>query len=352
MNKPYWYTWLFLLLFAFGLASCLDQESASPAPSQAAADWVEVYFTDPYSPSAGTYRGGPDAELAEAIDQARLSVDVAIYEFNLWSLRDALLDAHQRGLQVRLVTDSSSLDSEELQELKEAGIPILGDRRESLMHNKFVVIDQREVWTGSMNFTITDGYRNHNNLLRLRSSQAAQNYTVEFEEMFEDDLFGQDVRADTPFPSFQENGARMEVLFSPDDGTADRLAELISEARQSIYFLAFSFTLEELSEAILERAAAGVEVKGVMDESQVRSNVNTQYDALRRAGLDVRLDANPDKMHHKVFIIDSQIVVTGSYNFSNSAETRNDENTLILYNPKVAEQYLEEFQALFQAAER
>jgi phosphatidylserine/phosphatidylglycerophosphate/cardiolipin synthase-like enzyme len=284
---------------------------------------------------------------------------VAIYEFNLWSLRDALLDAHQRGLQVRMVTDSSNLDSEELQELKEAGIPILGDRRESLMHNKFVVIDRLEVWTGSMNFTITDGYRNHNNLLRLHSSQAAQNYTHEFEEMFEDDLFGQDVRADTPHPSFEQDGtdggsehSALEVLFSPDDGTAGRLAELISGARQNIYFLAFSFTLEDLADAILERAAAGVEVKGVMDESQVRSNVNTQYDILRRAGLDVRLDANPDKMHHKVFIIDNQIVVTGSYNFSNSAETRNDENTLILYNQEVAEKYLEEFQTLFQAAER
>lgn len=340
------------LLLQLLLASCLDQGSTPPTRSQSTADWVEVYFTDPYSPSAGTYRGGPDAELARAIDQARLSVDVAIYEFNLWSLRDALLDAHQRGLQVRLVTDSSSLDSEELQELKEAGIPILGDRRESLMHNKFVIIDQREVWSGSMNFTITDGYRNHNNLLRLRSSQAAQNYTVEFEEMFEDDLFGQDVRADTPYPSFEQDGTQMEALFSPDDGTAERLAELISGARQSIDFLAFSFTSEDLADAILERAALGVEVKGVMDESQVRSNTNTQYDAFRRAGLDVRLDANPDKMHHKVFIIDNQIVVTGSYNFSNSAETRNDENTLILYNREIAGQYLEEFQHLFQAAER
>jgi phosphatidylserine/phosphatidylglycerophosphate/cardiolipin synthase-like enzyme len=203
-----------------------------------------------------------------------------------------------------------------------------------------------------MNFTITDGYRNHNNLLRLRSSQAAQNYTVEFEEMFEDDLFGQDVRADTPYPSFEQDGTQMEALFSPDDGTAERLAELISGARQSIDFLAFSFTSEDLADAILERAALGVEVKGVMDESQVRSNTNTQYDAFRRAGLDVRLDANPDKMHHKVFIIDNQIVVTGSYNFSNSAETRNDENTLILYNREIAGQYLEEFQHLFQAAER
>ncbi len=121
---------------------------------------------------------------------------------------------------------------------------------------------------------------------------------------------------------------------------------------RDISFLAFSFTSDDLANAILERAAAGVDVAGVMDEGQVQSNIGTQYDAFRRAGLDVRLDANPDKMHHKVFVIDGKIVVTGSYNFSNNAETRNDENTLILYNQEIAVQYLAEFQRIFQAAER
>lgn len=352
MIRPAWCLFLFAFFFAFSLAGCLDEEAALPVTRQAAADWYEIYFSDPYSPAAATYRGGPDAELARAIGRARLSVDLAIYELNLWSVRDALLDAHQRGLQVRVVTDSSSLDSEELQALKEAGIPVLGDRRESLMHNKFLVIDRREVWTGSMNFTTSDGYHNHNNLVRLRSDKAAQDYTAEFEEMFVDDLFGQDVRANTPYPAFEENGVPLEVLFSPDDGVSRRLTGLIAEARQSIEFLAFSFTSDELTQAILQRSADGVNVRGVMDEGQVRSNINTQFDVFRRAGVDVRLDANPDKMHHKVFIIDNQIVVTGSYNFSASAETRNDENLLILYNQDIAEQYLDEFQRIFQAAER
>ncbi len=239
MKNARWLLLILLFLISSILASCIDQEIPSPATGQPETDWVSVYFTDPYSPTAGTYRGGPDVELAQAIDQARLSVDVAIYEFNLWSLRDALLDAHQRGVEVRLVTDSSNLDSDELQELIEAGIPVLGDRHESLMHNKFVVIDRQEVWTGSMNYTTTDGYHNHNNLVRLRSAKAAQDYTLEFEEMFVDDLFGQDVRANTPNPSFQEDGTQVEVLFSPDDGTANRLVELISSARERHFFPGF-----------------------------------------------------------------------------------------------------------------
>jgi len=117
-----------------------------------------VYFTAPQGPAANTLRGGPDAALAEAIDQAVLSVDVAAYSLDLWSIRDALLRAHRRGVSVRLVVESDNLDSDELIQIAEAGVPVLGDRREGLMHNKFVVIDRYEVWTGSMNFTVNGAY--------------------------------------------------------------------------------------------------------------------------------------------------------------------------------------------------
>jgi phosphatidylserine/phosphatidylglycerophosphate/cardiolipin synthase-like enzyme len=65
----------------------------------------------------------------------------------------------------------------------------------------------------------------------------------------------------------------------------------------------------------------------------------------------VRLDGNPKSMHHKVIIIDGQIVVTGSYNFSKSAKTRNDENTLILHNSEIAKLYLDEFERVWEIAE-
>ena len=56
------------------------------------------------------------------------------------------------------------------------------------MHNKFVILDRLEVWTGSMNYTINGAYHNDNNLVRVRSNRLADNYTAEFEEMFVDDL--------------------------------------------------------------------------------------------------------------------------------------------------------------------
>lgn len=141
-----------LLVAALFLAGCVPPPAPAPSTDpHPGGDWRQVYFTDPDSPTAETYHGGPDQALVEAIEAARLSIDVAVLDLNLWSLRDALIDAQERGVSVRLVVDSDYLDEDEIQEIKDAGIPVLGDRREGLMHDKFTVIDRTEVWTGSMN---------------------------------------------------------------------------------------------------------------------------------------------------------------------------------------------------------
>jgi phosphatidylserine/phosphatidylglycerophosphate/cardiolipin synthase-like enzyme len=341
-----------LALLLLLLCSCLPapgdailpQATASPASA-----WWSAYFSDPQGPTAVTLQGGPDAALAQAIDAARYSVDVAVYHFNLWSVRDALLRAQQRGVTVRFVTESDDILEPEVQELQAAGIPVLGDRRETLMHHKFVVIDRIEVWTGSMNLTVGSAYRDDNNLLRIFSSEVAEDYTREFEEMFLEDRFGALSLADTPFPHVMVDGSLVEVYFSPDDGIAYRLVELIRGAQESIDFLAYSFTLDALSAALLERALDGVTVRGVLEYSQA-DNAGSDFTVLRQAGLDVRRDANQGNMHHKVIVIDGSIVVTGSYNFSRSAEESNDENVVVVHDAALAYLYLQEFERLFQSA--
>ncbi len=322
-----------------------------PAPGSSSSEWFSVYFTDPSGPGAESLRGGPDSALAAAIDEARLSVDIAAYDFDLWSLRDALMAAQRRGVTVRMVTDSDYIENDEVQELRDAGIQVLGDRREGLMHDKFVIIDRLEVWGGSMNYTVNDAYKNNNNLIRIRSSRLADNYTTEFEEMFVDDQFGPRSPANTPYPSLSVEGTTIEIYFSPDDGVADQLTGLIQSAQQSIHFLAYSYTSDDIADAMLERARAGIQVAGVFEENQVKSNRGDEYSRLRKAGLDVRLDGNPRNMHHKVILIDGQIVVTGSYNFSASAENSNDENTLVIFNSKIAAQFEDEFARVFAQAQ-
>jgi phosphatidylserine/phosphatidylglycerophosphate/cardiolipin synthase-like enzyme len=132
-------TTISILILVVSISSCtvlnqppptLSTPEVTPTVDTTPADgWYEVYFSDPASPTAGTYRGGPDEALANAIRESRLSVDAAIYHLNLWSIRDALIAAHNAGVAVRVVLESDNMDEVEVQELRDAGIEVLGDRR-------------------------------------------------------------------------------------------------------------------------------------------------------------------------------------------------------------------------------
>lgn len=348
----------FSLLILFLLSGCAPETNnpnavflTQPAPSLTAAKDSPflVFFTDPYAPNAGSRTEGADETIVAAIDAAQQTVDLAIYNFSLPNIAEALLHAQQRGVDVRVVMESDNIDGNAPQYLMENGIEVLGDRRESLMHNKYLVIDGSEVWVASFNLTAAGIYNDHNHALRLQSVHAAQNYTTEFEEMFIDDRFGAGSPANTPHPRFSVAGRTVEVLFSPDDGVARRLVALVENAQESVVFLAFSFTADDIAAALLERAAAGIAVRGVLDAEQAKANTGGEWQRFRSVGLKVRLDGSPGQMHHKVMVIDRQIVVLGSYNFSASAEKRNDENVMIVYDAALAGQFIAEFERLYAA---
>ncbi len=337
---------LLLLLYGASLVFRIGvPEPARSEPVAAQSGWYEVYFTNPQFGPEASLRGGPDEVLAAAIDAADRSVDLAVYEIDLWSIRDALLRAHSRGVEVRLVTESDNLAVPEIGSLEAAGIQVRGDERDPLMHDKFVIIDGAEVWTGSMNLTVGGVYHDNNNLLRVRSPWLADQYRREFEEMFVLNLFGALSLPALPVPGSLIEGVQVEVRFSPDDRVAERIVELIRGAQRSIQIMAYNLTLDEIRDAILERAQAGVVVQGVFDEGQAK-NQGSDVERLAQAGLEVLLDGNRGLMHHKVIVIDGELLITGSYNFSRSAEERNDENVLFIFSPELAEQYQLEFERL------
>jgi phosphatidylserine/phosphatidylglycerophosphate/cardiolipin synthase-like enzyme len=312
--------------------------------------WFELYFTDPANPASSQGTGGVDGPLVEAIDAARLSIDVAAYSLSLNSVRNALIRAHNRGVTVRVVMESTNMDKSDPQIMVEAGIPIIGDNMDGLMHDKFMVIDQSEVWMGSMNFTDSGSYDDNNNLFHIRSTKMAQNYTKEFEEMFNDNMFGPNVVAETPFPNLTIDKTDVNTYFSPDDGVLNALVPLLDSAEESVYFLAYSFTSNELGDIVRQKDEDGLDVKGVMDAEQVVSNQGTEYDLFKQADMNVRLDGNEGLMHHKVFVIDGKIVAFGSYNFSKSAEENNDENLIIVHSEPIAQQFIEEFYRVWNQA--
>ncbi len=341
------------------LRAAMTPERLAALPAGVAAPTLPADFADPSSGPITLYftdhslepGDGPDSHLAAAIDAARVSVDVAAYEFELWSLRDALIGAHRRGLAVRLVAEADNADSPEMQALVAAGIPLVTDGPEGLMHDKFVIIDRQQVWMGSMNYTFTGAYRNDENLIAITSREAAAAYLAEFEEMFVGGRFGAFSPAGGPV-SLSLEAAPLEIRFSPDDGVAARIIELINGARESIHFMAFSFTSDPIGDAMLAHSAAGMTVTGIFDESQYNSNgASSEFDRMLENGLAVRLDGNPDKLHAKVIIIDGEIVIAGSYNFSASAEEANDENVVIIFSEEIARAFLREWERIWEEAE-
>jgi len=313
--------------------------------------WFELYFTDPTNPARKQETGGPDVPLADSLDAARVTIDMAAYNLNLKSVKASLLHAWQRGVKVRLVMETDNMDGTVPDALAAVGIPIVSDHLPGLMHDKFVVIDRAEVWTGSMNFSSSGTYHDNNSLMHVRSAKLAEDYEAEFDQMFVEHKFGQSLISETPHPSVTIDGTPLQVYFSPADHVLSALLPLIDHARSSIAFLAYSFTSDPLGSAIRQRAAAGVNVAGVMEADQVRTDVGTEYEAFRKAGLDVHLDGNPGLMHHKVIIVDGRIVIMGSYNFSASAENNNDENLVVINDPGIAAQYMKEFQRVYALAQ-
>jgi phosphatidylserine/phosphatidylglycerophosphate/cardiolipin synthase-like enzyme len=142
---------------------------------------------------------------------------------------------------------------------------------------------------------------------------------------------------------------RVQVLFSPEDGIAQKLAERISQAQSDVRFLAFSFTHDGMGQAVMGRAQAGVKVAGVFEKTGSETRFS-EYGAMKKAGLDVYQDGNPYVMHHKVFVIDGKTTVFGSFNFSDGADKENNENCLIVDDPAFASTYSQEVDRMLALA--
>lgn len=133
--------------------------------------------------------------------------------------------------------------------------------------------------------------------------------------------------------------------FCPEDACADKLGTLIDAAQSKVYVAVYSFTLDELGDALVRAKNRGVDVRAVLEKDQVSQY--SEYEKLVNAGIDARLDSNPDSMHDKFVVVDSWYVATGSFNWSANADERNDENLIIIKNRDWAAKYEAEFNEIF-----
>lgn len=323
---------------------------------------IRVKFTNTYK---GLYKdnerisradpNNPDKVFIKLVSQAKKTLDIAIFDIEEENTCKALIKAKKRGVKVRIVTDSDSLNDkvkfsqprQVIEDMKKAGIPIVDDQRSGLMHHKFAIIDDEIVLTGSLNLTVNALFRDNNNALKIVSKELAQSYKAEFERLFTEKIFGPNDHA-VPYKTVNVAGAEISVYFSPKGGTSQATLDEIKKAKKSIKFMTFSLTDKDVLDTLIAKNKEGVHIEGIFDGCMI-SKYSLYYTLLKKEIL-VYIDGNQALLHNKVFIIDDSTIITGSYNFSKNAENNNNENTLIIKSPRLAVSYNEEFKKLAHAS--
>lgn len=147
---------------------------------------------------------------------------------------------------------------------------------------------------------------------------------------------------------------QIEVLFSPEQGEEilAELTEAIRGAEERVYILIYSFTLDELARGLIDKHEQGIDVRVIMGRGQASSK-SAVTKTLNQAGIPllIKTGSKGGYMHLKVLIVD-QTVFTGSYNFSENATYRSDENFLVIRVKEIVEAYLEKFKWLWTNEQR
>ena len=349
-------------------------QTVSTATSDTSIGTMNVYFNFSVDTTVAipgnSASGNTDfkAHLIQRINQASYSIDLALYSFfGMQDVADAIILAKNRGVKVRVVYDSRDVQNS-MQALLNAGI-LMSQRPSNLsgiMHNKFFIFDARDtivsndwLWTGSWNVTSTE-LNWKNNVVEINDPTITAAYQTEFEEMWgsNNDIpnpanakFGSQKTDNTPH-FFNIGGRDVQLYFSPSDGTTSKIINTINTANQSIYMALYVFTRNDIEGAIHSRYNIGVtDIKGIIDQ------VNATGSEFPALSVYADMWANPSPtLHHKYSIVDasfpesSPYVITGSHNWSSAAENDNDENTLIIQDLKIANQYMQEFKKRYNEA--
>jgi phosphatidylserine/phosphatidylglycerophosphate/cardiolipin synthase-like enzyme len=195
-----------------------------------------------------------------------------------------------------------------------------------LMHNKFCVFGDY-VWTGSWN--PAQEMSIPNNVVLIKSKTLASAYRSEFEELAQGVFHGG--RKNSGLVKL--NGQLAEAYFCPEDNCQFHVLDTLENAKKSVHFMVYSFTDDSIGDLLLSKKLQGLDIKGVF---RAKNDKGGEYPKLKDF-------SNTGNVHHKVFIIDGSTVITGSYNPSESANERNDENIVIIRDAEIAQKFEEEF---------
>ncbi len=358
-------------------------ESSYVATQSESTGAINVYFNHPVNTSVAQIQNAVnlgntlDDMLITYINACVSKLDIAIYNSDSPSattgIAGAINAAFNRGVQIRVIYDPSSSSS--MIPLLNVGIPIWPSAQGSnygLMHNKFVIFDANNidankpfVWTGSTNWTVAqiDG-PDKNSVIAIQDQALALGYTLEFNEMWGSatatpdsvaSKFGSYKTDNTPH-TYLIGGKTVNSYFSPSDGANSKIIDAINSADSDINIATMLITRDDITTALLNKFNAGFTNINLVVSYQ---NPSGNDFPIIQAGIlsnHAKIYNLGGLMHHKFMVIDNfnsasdPQVVVGSHNWSTSAETKNDENTLIVHDANITNQYYQAFINLYQEA--
>ena len=140
--------------------------------------------------------------------------------------------------------------------------------------------------------------------------------------------------------------ADTRVYFSPNGGCQQAVVSQIAKAHARIDIAMYSFTSRALSQALVDAKARGVKIDIVLDKNQMKEHYSKSA-FLQSRGIEVKFHLGPGLMHDKFAVIDERLVLTGSFNWTASAEKKNSENLLVIKDKDIAEKYQKQFRLLW-----
>jgi len=302
--------------------------------------------------------GGPDnlqEVIVNFIDGAQKRLFIAVQELDSQPIAEAIIRAKQRKVLVKLVLEADYLlekitaanpflaggENEVNRVLHDAvlraNINVHSDYNPDIFHQKFIVRDSNSVLTGSTNFTVTDTSANLNHIVIVHDRNVAKNYDQEYDEI-QQGHFGKLNEGHDPRPAeVMVSNVRVKILFAPDHNPEMEIMKQIAKAKRRVDFAIFTFASSSgIDDQLVLAKQAGISIRGALFKSQANQTWSAS-ETLKNAGLSLFFiprsglpEPRPRKLHHKLMVIDEQLIIAGSFNYTGPATQLNDENIIIL----------------------
>ncbi|MFC1785678.1 phospholipase D-like domain-containing protein [Candidatus Neomarinimicrobiota bacterium] len=302
--------------------------------------------------------GGKDNLLnpiIDFIDGAQKRLFIAVQELDYKPIAEAIIRAKQRKVLVKIVLESDYLIAKTaLQQpfiaggshepnrilhdaILRAKIKINSDFNPKIFHQKFIIRDGKSVLTGSTNFTETGISRNLNHIVVIHDESIAKIFNKEFKEIQQGHFGKLNEGHDAKPKEIQVSDIRIKTLFAPDHNPEMEIMKQIAKAKNRVDFAIFTFSKSSgIDDQLVLSHNAGITIRGAMFRSQANQKWSAK-NTLKNAGLELYLvpkagqySNKPSKLHHKLMVIDKQVIIAGSFNYTGPANTTNDENILVI----------------------